>query len=83
MDFQILEADVYVAIRDTDKQFVTSTEVKPWINQGYLDLAARLKVLRPDSTGTVGADGDVDCPADFTEEGPEKVTVVLAGDWLS
>jgi len=67
LTLQEIQARVNTVIRDPSKVFVTDENVKDWVNEAQLELAARFRSFTAESTGTVGADGDVDLPADFLE----------------
>lgn len=67
LTLQEIQARVNTVIRDPSKVFVTDENVKDWVNEAQLELAARFRSFIAESTGTVGVDGDVDLPADFLE----------------
>jgi len=62
-----LITQVYMGLRDTDQTFFTPTQVGNYLNEGYLDIASRLRLLRSEVTGTVGTDGTIPFPADYVE----------------
>lgn len=62
-----IQARVNTVVRDPQKVFVTDENVKDWVNEAQLELAARFRAFTAESTGTIGVDGDVDLPADFLE----------------
>jgi hypothetical protein len=62
-----MKARVYYVLRDSEKSFVSDTSVGDWLNEAYLDLVARLRLLEKEATGTTGAGGTLALPADFLE----------------
>lgn len=52
-----LETSVYALLRDSDHSYVQETEVDEWLNKGYMDLNARLKLKQNTATGTTSAAG--------------------------
>lgn len=64
--FLQLQDSVLAVTRDTALQFPTRTQVKEWINEAQLDLAARLRILYEIVSGTQ-SDNTLDAPADFLE----------------
>jgi hypothetical protein len=58
---------VYGPIRDTGHNFVPEWFVKDMLNEGYLDLNARLRLNKNTTTGTSEADGEIPIPADAIE----------------
>jgi hypothetical protein len=67
MTFLQMQDRTYAVIRDSGKTFVLLTEVKNWLNDACLDIAARLRLLKGRTPGTANADGTVDLPATFME----------------
>lgn len=59
------EAEVYRFMRDTSKTFVTSADVRAWLNRGAREIAERTRVLEKDSAPAAGA--TVAIPADYYE----------------
>jgi len=60
-------ARVNTVIRDPAKGFVTDANVTDWVNEAQIDLAGRYRTFLVATSGTVGADNDIDLPADFLE----------------
>ncbi len=72
-----LETAVFAVLRDDQKSFVLNSEVDTWLNESYLDLAARLRLTVKEKTGTTAADGTIALgtdAADFIELRWLKVT---------
>jgi len=70
---------VFYVLRDSERAFVTATEVDYWLNEGYLDLNARLRLTQDIDTGTfVLATGSIALPADCLE-----LVSVWIGDTLT
>lgn len=64
---QNLIDDVRAVIRDTDGNFVADTDILMWLNEAYLDLGARLRLFRAETTGTLDSEGTVAVPNGFIE----------------
>ncbi len=59
---------VYMGLRDDSQQFITPGMVNEFLNEGYLDLCARLRLSQATATGSSSAtDGTVTLPTDFIE----------------
>lgn len=54
-------------IRDPSKVYVTDADVTDWVNEAQIELAGRYRTFLVATAGTVGADNDIDLPADFLE----------------
>jgi hypothetical protein len=63
--FTNMVARVRNALRDSEAVFITDAMIGEWINEAYLDLCARLPLLRKDATGTTSSTGTITLPADF------------------
>lgn len=59
---------VYVPLRDGERTFVEPWFVDAMLNEGFLDLNARLRITRDVATGTSSASGVITVPTDFVEE---------------
>lgn len=66
--FLNLQDRTYDVLRDSAKVFVTITMVKAWINEAYLDVNARLGILRKNVDDTFDANGKDVLPADFIRQ---------------
>ena len=64
---QSLKRRVYAVLRDSEKSFVEDQEVEDLLNEAYLDLTARLRLLRKEATGTTTATGTITLPTDYIE----------------
>lgn len=62
-----MQSRVYAVIRDSAKGFVLASEVQEWLNEGNLELAKRLRVLRKTTTGSTDGTAFIPVPADFLE----------------
>lgn len=58
---------VYGPLRDSAGEFVEPWFVTDMLNEGYLDLNARLRLNKQTVTGTTTADGEITYPADALE----------------
>ena len=58
---------VYAALRDTERSFNEPWFVDEMLNEGYLDLNARLRLNKQEASGTTEADGEVPFPTDLVE----------------
>lgn len=65
--FDVMQDRVYAVLRDSDQTYVTLTEVKQWLNEGLLDLNARLRLRQATATGTSSSTGVVTLPTEFVE----------------
>jgi hypothetical protein len=63
----VLRGRVYYALRDTSHNFITEAMVNDYLNEGYLDLVARLRLADKEATGAVGSDGTIAYPTDYLE----------------
>lgn len=63
--FLQLKTRTYDVFRDTGQTFVTPTMVGSWINEAYLEVNARLGILRKSAADTFDANGKDTLPADF------------------
>lgn len=77
--FTTLEASVFAVLRDSEKAFVTSAEVKEWLNEGYLDLVARTGILKKSTSSTTSSTGTVALPADFVRVASKDGFYVATG----
>lgn len=66
-DFNELRRRTYARLRDSEKSFVEPVSVDQWLNEGYRDLNARLRILRDTDAATASASGVVTLPADLVE----------------
>lgn len=67
LTLQEIQARVNTVIRDPAKGFVTDENVKDWVNEAQLQLAARFRSFITEATGSVVSDWYVTLPADFLE----------------
>ena len=59
---------VFYVLRDSERAFTTATEIDYWLNEGYLDINARLRLNQKEATGTTDATtGTVTLPSDYLE----------------
>jgi len=58
-----LRARVRETIRDESSAFILDNEINDWLHEAYLDLCARLRLLRNRATGTTTATGTILLPA--------------------
>ncbi len=65
--FKQMQDRVYSVLRDTTQSFVLLADVKAWLNEGYLDLVARLGLNTKQATDTFDSAGKDTLPADFIE----------------
>jgi hypothetical protein len=56
---------VYAVLMDSNRDFITVPMVDEWINEGYTDLCARLRIPQKVTTGTLSTTGTLALPADF------------------
>jgi hypothetical protein len=54
-------------IRDDDRQMVPTADVDFWLNEGYLDLCSRLRLVQTEFSGTTTSTGTIPFPADYVE----------------
>lgn len=74
-----LTTQVYMGLRDSDQNFFTEAQVWNYLNEGYLDLATRLRLLRLEVSGTTASDGTIPFPADYVGFGSLVIgTIALA-----
>lgn len=83
-----LNADVFYALRDTEKAFISDTMVNLWLNQAYLDLCARLRIPEATATGTSSSVGVIPLPTDIVEPknlivDDQRMTWVPHDTWLA
>jgi hypothetical protein len=64
---QDLRRRVFSVLRDSEKSFTEDQDVEDLLNEAYLDLTARLRLLRKEATGTTSSTGTVALPTDFIE----------------
>lgn len=76
MDFTTMETRVFDLVRDPGKVFVTSVMVKSWLNEAYLDIASRLRLVRDQTTGNTLAGNVIALPT--SKEVLEIVSLRLA-----
>src|SRR5438067_8159717 len=64
-----MQTNTYAVIRDSAKAFVLPSEVQAWLNEGNLELAKRLRLLRASAGPTAMTNGQstITVPADFLE----------------
>jgi hypothetical protein len=60
-----MQNDVYAALRDSERAFIDVDDVKVFLNEGYVDLCARLQMPEVTVTGTTGSDGTITLPSNF------------------
>lgn len=65
--FLDLREQVFGLTRDTERLFVTENMVNNWLNEAYLDINARLRLLQAEATGTTDSNGFIPFPSDFVE----------------
>jgi hypothetical protein len=58
---------VFGRLRDSERVFVTEAEVDQYLNEGYLDLNARLRLSETSVDGTADANGEITYPTDLVE----------------
>lgn len=62
-----MQTSVYDVLRDAEAAFITAVQVQEWLNRGYLDLNARLRLNQQSDTGTTESDGTIPLPDEFVE----------------
>lgn len=62
-----LQEGVFNFLRDTDRVFITEAMVTEWLNEGYLDLNARLRLKQTLVEDNTDSDGILTIPTDFVE----------------
>lgn len=65
--FLEMQTSVYAVLRDSEQAFITLAEVKGFLNEGLLDLNARLRLKQTAATGTTSSTGTITLPDDFYE----------------
>lgn len=60
MNLRELRDRVFTVLRDTSREFVTNDDVDDWLSEAYVDVNARYRYLRAESTGTTT--GDITMP---------------------
>lgn len=60
-----MQNDVYAALRDSERSFTDIDDVKVWLNEGYVDLCARLQMPEVTVTGTTSETGTITLPSNF------------------
>lgn len=60
-----LRTRVYNVLRDSGQSFITTAMVDDWLNEGYVDLCARLRIPQKTATGTMSSTGTLNLPDDF------------------
>lgn len=77
------ETEVFRFMRDTSKTFVTSADVRAWLNRGAREIAERTRVMEKDSAPAAGA--TVALPTDYYDlvalvVGTETIPVTFVDD---
>lgn len=54
-------------LRDDDGEFITSGDADFYINEGYVDLCTRLRLLKVEFSGTTTSTGTIPFPTDYVE----------------
>ena len=62
-----MKACVYRGIRDSDMEFAPPGDIVAYINEGYLDLCSRLRLVQKEASGTTTAAGLIPFPSDYIE----------------
>jgi len=62
-----LQDRVFSRLRDSERVFVTEAEVTQFLNEGFLDLNARLRLNRAAVDGTSSATGTITYPTELVE----------------
>lgn len=62
-----LRDQTFAVLRDSERLFVTETEVDTWLNEAYLDINARLRLKQTTLDDTTETDGTIPYPTDFVE----------------
>lgn len=62
-----LRERVFSRLRDSERVFVTESEVDHYINEAYMDLNARLRLNRTSVDGTSSTTGTITYPSDLVE----------------
>lgn len=62
-----LQDEVFAALRDSERSFITTTMVTGWLNEAYFDLCTRLRIPESSTTGTTTASGTIALPAGLVE----------------
>lgn len=52
-----MRARVFAVVEDSSQSYVTQGEVDDWLNEAYLDIVARLKLLTTEQSSTMGSAG--------------------------
>lgn len=65
--FGAMKQSVFSVLRDSEKAFVTDSEVGEWLNEAYTDLSARMRLLKKTETGTTSGTGTISLPTDWLE----------------
>lgn len=65
--FLEMQTSTFAVLRDSERAFVTLAEVKEWLNEGLLDLCARLRLKQTRATGTTSSTGTITLPDEFLE----------------
>lgn len=58
---------VYRGLRDDDRQMITPGDADFYINEGYVDLCTRLRLVKVQFSGTTTAQGTIPFPTDYVE----------------
>lgn len=61
--FLEMQNETYAALRDSERAFFDIDDVKAWLNEAYLDIAARLRLPEDTVTGTTDEDGLISYPS--------------------
>lgn len=65
--FTEMKNSVFAVLRDSERAFVQEEEVGEWLNEAYLDIAARARITKKAATGTLSGTGTLTLPSDFIE----------------
>lgn len=58
---------VYALCMDSARTYIDPSEVDDWLNEAYIDVAVRLKLIKGTASGTTSAGGLITLPADSSE----------------
>ena len=79
MNLGDLKRRAYSQLRDTSKAFVADSEMEDWLNDGYIDLSARLQLLQKEKSTTTAA-ATIPLPPTVSDPEPVQVLSLRFGD---
>lgn len=79
MNLADLKRRVYSQLRDSNKAFAQDQEVEDWLNDGYVDMCARLQVLQFESSDVTTSDS-IALPPGANDPEPVQVLSLRFGD---